>query len=426
MRNPVPYRVKERNLKFFQITQVAYTIGLIGHASAIAGFWASGVMEMVWFNLLISVPAFSVAIVLNRLGKHKRAFSFAFFELFVHQVLGTYYMGWGFGTQFWLIYLAGLCFFNPYWKRKIQLLLLIIITGGYLAAYFLFQEGVYELSPEWLRNSYLMNAVTVIVILSLLINYFSKSTVRAEEKLREEKEITESQNKQLIDQHDSLVSERDKTHKMLNKIESLFGQQVSQEVAREMIESESGIDSKIMDVTVMFLDIRDFTVFADSRQPAEVARFQNIVFSELIDIVKEYNGIVSQILGDGIMAVFGAPVVHKGHVDNAVNAGYEMIKKIRELGERGLIPTIKIGIGLNAGKVMTGNVGNETRKFYSLTGTNVIIAARIEQLNKRFSSQFLVSDSVYEVIKDRNYEIEELGEIALKGIQHEVPVYRLA
>jgi len=101
--------------------------------------------------------------------------------------------------------------------RKVQLFLLIFISGGYLLSYLFLQEGVYEQSPEMLRFFYLMNAITVIVILSLFINYYSKSTLKAETKLREEKEITVSQNKQLINQYESLVTERDKTHKMLNK-----------------------------------------------------------------------------------------------------------------------------------------------------------------------------------------------------------------
>jgi class 3 adenylate cyclase len=270
-----------------------------------------------------------------------------------------------------------------------------------------------------------MNAMSLMILVPLLINYFANATLRAENKLKDEKEITEQQNVQLTRQHNALVKEQDKTSRLLKKIESLFGQQVSREVAQEMINSETEIDSKIMDVTVMFLDIRDFTVFADSREPQEVARFQNIVFSSLIDIVNEYKGVVSQILGDGIYAMFGAPVPDQDHVRNAVNAGYDMIKKIKELGENGSIPRIRIGIGLNTGKVMAGNVGNETRKSYSLAGSNVIIAARIEQLNKQYNSQFLVSGSVFEKINEPGLEYENLGKKSLKGIEKDISVYKL-
>jgi class 3 adenylate cyclase len=338
----------------------------------------------------------------------------------------VYFFGWSVGFQFWLIYLAALCFFNPNWKRMIQLSLLGLISASYVGLFFLFPEEPYALDPGTAQNMYLGNAVSIIALISLLINYYSTSIYNEEQKLMEEKKITEEQNRQLLEQHDTLVLERDKTDKLVNKIRSLFGQQVSQEVAEEMIESESEIDSKITEVTIMFLDIRDFTRFADSRDPADVARFQNIVFSELINIVREHQGIVSQILGDGIMAIFGAPVAIKDHLNSAVNAGYTMIQRIQELGDSGKIPSIRVGIGLNTGTVMAGNVGNELRKFYSLTGSNVIIAARIEQMNKKFNSQFLVSGSVYQGMEEPEHPVDSLGEYELKGIEKKIPIYKLA
>jgi class 3 adenylate cyclase len=425
MKNLIPLNVKKENLQFFKTTRIAYVFGLLAHGSAAPLFWIMGVTELAYFNAFISVPFFSFAIIKNRLGRHNLAFTIAFLELFFHQILAAYYLGWGFGAQFWLIYLAALCFFNPNWRRMVQISLLAVISASYVGLLFLFPEGQYSLDSVSPQYMYLTNAVTIIVLISLLINYYSKSIYKEEQKLIEEKKITEEQNKQLLEQHDSLVRERDKTHNVLNKIRSLFGQQVSKEVADEMIESETEIDSKIMDVSVMFLDIRDFTRFADSREPDEVARFQNIVFGELINIVREHQGIVSQILGDGIMAVFGAPVAIKDHLNNSVKAGYAMINRIKELGDSGKIPHIKVGIGLNSGKVMAGNVGNELRKFYSLAGTNVIIAARIEQLNKQFDSQFLVSDSVYQGMELSEYHVNSLGEIELKGIEKKIPVYRL-
>ncbi len=425
MQNPIPLKVSNENLKFYNTTQGAYIVGILGHAFAIFGFWNLGIKEMVYFNAFISVPAFLSAFVINRLGRHNLAFSFAFFELFVHQIIGVYFTGWGYGLQFWLIYLAGLSFFNPQWNTKVQYLLLALIAGTYVFLFLNCQEGVYLIEPNSLQIGNLSNAIFAIAVLSLLINYYSKSTLRAEKKLIAEKEITEQQNKQLTEQHETLVIEQDKTNRLLNKVESLFGQQVSQEVAQAMINSESEIDSKIYDATVMFLDIRDFTVFADSREPSEVAKFQNIVFSELIEIVRLNKGIVNQILGDGILALFGAPVENKDHVKNAVKAGYEMIEKVNELGESGKIPPIKIGIGLNSGKIMAGNVGNDIRKFYSITGTNVIIASRIEQLNKTFNSQFLVSENIYSSIKDDAPHLQDHGEIALKGIEKKISVYQL-
>ena len=425
MKNPIPYRVNEENIKFFKITQIVYYIGLFGHLSAIGMFWWMGIKEMVLFNLIISIPSFSIALILNRLGHHSFAFALGFIELFFHQILGIYFTGWETGFQFWLIYLAALSFFNARWKSIYNYIGLLLVIAGYTVSYYMAREGVYQLADNITHFFYVQNAVVAIGLISLLINYYAKTALLSEQKLQKEKELTENQNIQLIKQHEALVKEQDKTYNMLNKIESLFGQQVSEEVAQEMIQTEHEIDSKIMEVTVMFLDIRDFTLFADSREPAEVAEFQNIVFGALIDLVRDNKGIVSQILGDGIMAVFGAPTPNTMHAKHALNAGYAMVKKIEELGKSGKIPKIKVGIGLNSGKVMAGNVGNESRKFYSLTGSNVIIAARIEQLNKNYKSQFLVSSTTVEKARIDKNLIEDLGDLILKGIENKIKVYKL-
>ena len=143
---------------------------------------------------------------------------------------------------------------------------------------------------------------------------------------------------------------------MLFKIEALFGQQISHEIAQQLISSEEEIKATNFDVTIMFLDIRDFTVFADSRKPSEVAEFQNIVFSDLIEIILKNHGIVLQLLGDGLMAVFGAPVTNPQHANEAVKSGFEILERIDQLSESGKIPTIRIGIGLNSGNIIAGNI----------------------------------------------------------------------
>ena len=220
--------------------------------------------------------------------------------------------------------------------------------------------------------------------------------------------------------------ERGRSESLLQKIKTLFGQHVSTEVANELISKDNSTsESKTMEVTVMFLDIRDFTLFADSRAPKEVANFQNTLFSEFIMIVRENKGIVLQILGDGILAVFGAPIISKTHPVDAVRSGFMMLEKTKDLYEMGQVPQIKIGIGLHTGKIIAGEIGNEYRKSYSITGSNVIIASRIEQLNKKLESQFLISEAVYERIKEIEPNGTLEGSYELKGISGTVNIYRL-
>jgi class 3 adenylate cyclase len=212
----------------------------------------------------------------------------------------------------------------------------------------------------------------------------------------------------------------------MNKLQALFGQHVSKEVAEELIaKNPQDAGSKFLDVTVLFADIRDFTVFAESRAPKEVGNFQNLVFGEFINIVRENKGIVLQALGDGIMAVFGAPVENETHPENAITAGHAMLTKVNDLMNLGEIPETRLGIGLHSGKVIAGEVGNEIRKFYSLSGSNVIIAARIESMNKEFDSQFLVSQSVCDRINQDGINWSYKGEHKLKGISKPVGIYQL-
>jgi len=252
-----------------------------------------------------------------------------------------------------------------------------------------------------------------------------QKVIERTKELAKQKDKIEVQHTLLVEQHTSLGEEQNKTQKMLEKIETLFGQQVSEAIVQELVAIEGEINSKLYTVTIMFLDIRDFTVFADSKTPKEVASFQNVVFGELIEIVRKNKGITNQILGDGIMAVFGAPVTTTDHAFNAVTAGYAILDKIKELADKGKIPHIRIGIGLNSGKVIAGNIGNARRKQYSLTGSAVIIASRIEQLNKIYKSQFLVSKEVYKKIKNKGYPITKLGDVELKGIENAVGIYQL-
>ena len=396
--------VKEQNYRFYIITQWAYVIGFLGHIAAYFRFRMLEVDEMLLFNLIYSIPCFALAFFINRRGRHNTAFFIAFIELLAHQVLTTYYLGWDFGAHYLLIYLAGLCFFNASWNIRVQLGMLGLVLFSYIFMYLNYQEGIYaiEMSPRNFNN--LSIGILVIIIISLLINYFSKATRKAENRLK---------------------AEQVKTENMLNKVEALFGQQVSEEIAQELISQDVDLTSKQYDLSIMFLDIRDFTVFADSHEPREVAKFQNAVFSQLIEIVKAHRGVVLQILGDGIMAVFGAPKSNATHAHDAVQAGLAMLDKIKDLRTRQVIPHINVGIGVHSGKVIAGNVGNQSRKFYSLTGKNVIIAARIEQLNKQYKSQFLISESTFERLKDPP-DVVDLGKIALKGIENATGILKIA
>lgn len=204
MKNPIPFRVKEENIKFFNTTQFAYYFGLT-HSLAILGFYLLGVYELMLFNIFISVPSFIVALVVNRLGKHNLAFTIAFLELFIHQTLAVFFLGWQSGFQYWYIYLIGLSFFNPKWKFTFQFSLLILIAVAFVATYTYCSIGIYPMPLSLVKPIFISNGITSALVLVLLINTYSKSTYLAEENLKKANAILSDKNLEIKFQHEQIV-----------------------------------------------------------------------------------------------------------------------------------------------------------------------------------------------------------------------------
>ena len=210
-----------------------------------------------------------------------------------------------------------------------------------------------------------------------------------------------------------------------NNLEKAFGQQVSKEIVDEFIKNNLKITSREREATIMFLDIRNFSNFCEKKTPEEINKYQNEVLSFMIEIVTNHRGIVNQILGDGFMATFGAPVEDEKHTLNAVSAADEIIRQLNIKNENGEIPRTNVGIGIHCGEVVTGNVGTEDRKQYSVAGNTVILAARLEQLNKEFNSSVIVSKDVVDNIKSEKIDFKSLGDVNVKGFANPIEVYKL-
>lgn len=210
-----------------------------------------------------------------------------------------------------------------------------------------------------------------------------------------------------------------------NQIVGMFGQYVSPSVVDRLMSQKAETISESREVCVMFLDIRNFTKFSEKKTPTEVITYLNTLFEDMIDIVNRNNGIINKFLGDGFMAVFGAPLSDQGKdVQNAVNASMEIIEKVADLNREGKIPETKIGIGLHSGEAMTGSVGSSQRKEYTIIGDTVNLASRVEQLNKDYGTALLVTEAVYEQIK-HYISCESLPPVKVKGRESEVQIYRL-
>jgi len=211
-----------------------------------------------------------------------------------------------------------------------------------------------------------------------------------------------------------------------NELEKVFGQQVSKEIVDEFLTNKMKIVNRTRDVCIMFLDIRNFSKFCEGKTPEEINTYQNHTLGFMIDVVNKYGGIVNQILGDGFMATFGAPIQRDNYCKDAVNAALEIISTLKNKNEANEIPVTNCGIGLHTGEVITGNVGTANRKQYSIIGNTVIMATRLEQLNKEYNSNILVSKEVLDKISSNDLTAEFLGSVKVKGRTEPVEVYKLA
>ncbi len=200
------------------------------------------------------------------------------------------------------------------------------------------------------------------------------------------------------------------------RIVAAFGQQVSPEIVEELLRRGPALESRRAFVCILFMDIRNFTPMVEKMTPEEIVALQNSVFSVGIEVVNRHRGVINQFLGDGFMATFGAPVSGGEDCRNALAAARELVA---------LLP-MRVGIGLHAGEAVTGNVGSEQRKQYSVTGDVVILASRIEQLNKEYDSCILASREVLAAGGEQNSGHATLGPVHVKGRNEPIEIYKLA
>lgn len=210
------------------------------------------------------------------------------------------------------------------------------------------------------------------------------------------------------------------------RILGTFGQQVSPAIVEALLRGGAGLASRRAFVCVMFMDIRGFTPMVENMSPEEIVAIQNAVFGAAIDVVNRHRGVIHQFLGDGFMASFGAPLATGAECRDAIAAARELVTRIEALAAGGTIPPTSIGIGLHCGEAVTGNVGTEARKQYSITGNVVILAARIEQLTKDHGAQILASGEVLAAAGQGAGDAASIGAVAVKGRNEPIALFRLA
>jgi adenylate cyclase len=209
-----------------------------------------------------------------------------------------------------------------------------------------------------------------------------------------------------------------------DRVTNLFGQHVSPQVVERLMAEGTSTGGDIRRVAVMFVDFRGFTAGARSRSPQDVVDRLDGAFAVLVDILDRQGGIVNKFLGDGFLALFGAPLAASDAAHRAVAAGREMLEAMDRINAGSSWP-LRIGIGIHFGEVVAGNIGSPRRKEYTVIGDTVNFASRLEALNKDFGSQLLISAAVRETLGDEARDAVALGEVEVRGYERPVAVFQL-
>lgn len=207
---------------------------------------------------------------------------------------------------------------------------------------------------------------------------------------------------------------------------SSFDQYVSPEISRKILDDAIAPSGEILDVTILFSDLRNYTGFAEKRSPTAVVEMMNRYFSEMAGVIKNNGGVVLQFIGDEIEAVFGAPQADENHPEHAVAAALEMREALQRLNAERLAsgePEIQHGVGVHSGRVLAGNVGSAERKTYTMLGDTVNLASRLQVLNKKLGTDILISGETRERIVRADFTLRSLGHHSVKGKTESVHVY---
>lgn len=205
-------------------------------------------------------------------------------------------------------------------------------------------------------------------------------------------------------------------------IRGTFGKYVPQEIVTELLRGNSQLVSVKKDITFLFCDIRDFTQLSENKDPALVLVYLNSFFTRMEQVVSQHGGHINKYLGDGFLAIFGAPAPLDNSAQQAVDAAHHMLDQLDKFNQEHMSHT-KIGIGIHSGEALIGNIGSENRTEYSAIGDSVNLTSRIESLCKHYGENLLVSEQVISKLGPE-FGYRMIDKTLVKGRQAPVVIYR--
>ncbi|MFC2163528.1 adenylate/guanylate cyclase domain-containing protein [Acidobacteriota bacterium] len=212
--------------------------------------------------------------------------------------------------------------------------------------------------------------------------------------------------------------------RLRQRLERFHSPQVIEKIVRDHHEAKDDLmEAKELMTTILFADMVKFTSLSEQMHPREINQLLNQYFSIMTDIIFEHNGTLDKYIGDGLMAVFGAPIEKGDDAERAVRTALQIRKGFLELMKKAETETkFDIRIGINTGKVVAGNIGSPRRLDYTVIGDPVNVASRLESIAQ--PNQILIGEETYQQVKDK-FKINEMGPTKLKGKREEIMVYEV-
>jgi PAS domain S-box-containing protein len=248
--------------------------------------------------------------------------------------------------------------------------------------------------------------------------------------------LTEQRLKLATEAEKERIREIEKTNDHLNRILeeqtktlSLFTKYVPEPIVKMALaeKSENQQVGETLDAGLLFCDIRNFTHLIDGLSPDEVVDLLNIYYSFMSQIITDHQGVIIQFVGDEIFVAFGAPLKIENSRLQATRCAIKMIEQLKNINlklQEKYNKDMVVGIGVNYGSVIAGNLGSEDKLSYSITGKEVLIAKSIESLTRGKVNVVLISESVYSEVKDK-IPAKAWGKVALKGKTEKMNVYQV-
>jgi len=215
------------------------------------------------------------------------------------------------------------------------------------------------------------------------------------------------------------------------RLHQLFGLYVSPEVASAAVETGAGLGGELVNCTVMFSDIRDFTSLTEQMPPDKLVDLINHYMTAMVSVIVKHGGVVTRFGGDSILAVFGSPLnPMRDHADRAVASGIKMRRALVTFNQAESIagrPILENGIGIASGTVIAGNVGGKERIEYTVMGDAANLAARLEDMTKELGYPILLSSETYQALaEDPDIGARPLNDVRIKGKHESLTVYALS